>query len=112
MLRAGDAIAARGRSAPVNADVRRRSTMDHSDVINKAFAAFAAEIQRSPSITLRAGHALDEYKQPPAFDAAIDDHSDEYLERYPWGITYLDPASWRHYLPYFIRYALVHSSVH
>jgi len=35
--------------------------------------------------------------------------TDEYLEMYAFaGLPYLDPASWRHYLPYLIEYSLCH----
>ena len=78
----------------------------HSELVSEAFAAFAAEVAAMPSLSLRAGNALDEYNEPPPFDASLDSISDAYLERFPWGIGFLDAASWRHVLPFLIEYAL------
>ncbi|MBL8487088.1 MAG: hypothetical protein JNK22_08385 [Rhodocyclaceae bacterium] len=72
------------------------------------FAAFAADVAATPSVTLRAGNALDDHRQPPPFEVAADSVSDGYLEQYPWGIGHLDAASWRHYLPFLMAYALSH----
>ncbi len=77
-------------------------------LVGKVFDAFAGDASVLPPMTLRGGCAIDEYREPPPFDPAVDDHSDSYLERYAWGIGYLDAASWRHYLPILIRYALRH----
>jgi hypothetical protein len=60
---------------------------------------FATELARAPAITLRGGDALDEYRQAPAYDACLDRVTDAYVERYSAGLSYLDAASWRHYLP-------------
>ena len=43
-----------------------------------------------------------------SFDVLLDAISDEYLEAHPWGSGYLDAASWRHYLPFMMEYALRH----
>ena len=41
----------------------------------------------------------------------LDKPTDAYLERYTfWGQTFLDAASWRHYLPRWIDYAVRHAS--
>lgn len=82
--------------------------MNHAELAGRAFAAFALEASAVPSITLRGGNALDDHSEPPPFDPSADQVSDGYLEMYPWGIGYLDPASWRHYLPYLIEYTLRH----
>lgn len=71
-------------------------------------AAFRAELATAPPMSLRGGNALDEYREPPPFDEALDAPNDQYLENYYWGLPHLDPASWRHYLPFFIDYALRH----
>jgi hypothetical protein len=55
---------------------------------------------------LRGGNAVDGYASPPAYDPQLDKATDEYLEANYWGIAYLDPASWRYYLPRLIDYAL------
>lgn len=82
--------------------------MNPASLVAELFTAFAQDVAATPSVTLRAGNDLDDYKQPSPYDAVADAISDAYLERYPWGIGYLDAASWRHYLPYLIDYALRH----
>lgn len=82
--------------------------MSQSPLVAELFAAFAHEVAATPSVTLRGGNALDDYLQPSPFESATDSISDSYLESYPWGIGYLDAASWRHYLPYLIEYAIRH----
>jgi hypothetical protein len=60
-------------------------------------------------MTLRGGASVDSYFVPPPFDPDIDKPTDAYLEAYAyWGLTYLDPVSWRHYLPCLIDYAIRH----
>ena len=81
-----------------------------SELAEAAFAAFAADVTTKPTITLRGGNALDDYQQLPQFEESIDAITDAYLERYAWGIGYLDAASWRHVLPYLMAYALRHIS--
>lgn len=73
-----------------------------------ATAAFAQEALAMPGITLRGGDALDGYQEPPPFDPIIDAITDTYLEQYAGGLTFLDAASWRHYLPYLIDYSVRH----
>lgn len=76
-------------------------------LIERAAAAFAADRATPPPITLRGGDALDGYGAPPPFDPALDTPDDAYLERYAyWGLSFLDAASWRHYLPDLIAYTL------
>ena len=58
--------------------------------------AFATELVGAPAMTLRGADALDEYRQAPVYDAALDRVTDAYLERYCAGLSYLDAASWRH----------------
>ena len=72
------------------------------------FDVFAIDVLQIPTITLRGGNELDEYKSPSPFDLSLDKITDAYLEAYPWGINYLDAQSWRHYLPYLVEYALRH----
>ena len=73
----------------------------------RAFDAFKADLQRVPPITLRGGDALDGYDEPPPYDGAIDEPTDRYLETFAFnGLNFLDPPSWRHYLPRLIDYAL------
>jgi hypothetical protein len=81
----------------------------HADIIQRAFEVFQADAAAAPPMTLRGGCAADEYAEPQAFDPALDEPTDAYLERYAfWGLAYLDAASWRHYLPRLIDYALRH----
>jgi hypothetical protein len=82
--------------------------MSHTDLIADIFAAFSAEGSAFPSMTLRGGDAVDAYQEPPPFDVLVDAISDEYLDAHPWGSGYLDAASWRHYLPFMMEYALRH----
>lgn len=77
----------------------------YADLTKRAFAAFAQEAGEPPLVSLRAGNAIDEYREAPPFDPELDQPTDEYLEANSWGITYLDPKSWRHYLPLLIDYA-------
>jgi hypothetical protein len=77
-------------------------------VVEMANAAFASDAAATPRITLRGGEALDRYDEPPPFDPAIDETTDAYLLKYSDGLTFLDAASWRHYLPYLIQYAVHH----
>ena len=77
----------------------------------RAFVAFQHEAYAQPTITLRGGNALDDCKSPPQYDPEFDRPTDAYIERFPWGIGYLDPESFRHYLPHLIEYALRHASV-
>ena len=82
--------------------------MPHTDLIADIFAAFSAEGIVFPPMTLRGGDALDADKPAPPFDVLVDAISDEYLEAHPWGSGWLDAASWRHYLPFMMEYALRH----
>jgi hypothetical protein len=60
-------------------------------------------------MTLRGGYAEDSYDFAPTPDLVLDELTDTYLEAYTfWGLAYLDPASWRHYLPHLIDYTFRH----
>ena len=89
-------------------DVRRHGDMASTQESSKAFAAFAKDVQCTPVTTLRGGEAIDDYREPEPFDPLADAVSDAYLEAHSWGVIYLDPQSWRHYLPYLIDYAYRH----
>jgi hypothetical protein len=82
------------------------------DSLSKAARdAFSADAAAEPAMSLRSGAAVDRYDEPPAFDPELDRVSDEYLEKYAFdGLTYLDAASWRHYLPALIEYAIASSA--
>ena len=82
--------------------------MTHDALIADIFAAFATEGSAFPPMTLRGGDALDLGKEAMPFDVLVDAVSDEYLEAHPWGSGWLDAASWRHYLPFMMAYALRH----
>lgn len=80
---------------------------DRQGLIRQVYAAFQADVGQTPPITLRGGDALDSYDEPPPFDAKLDEPTDTYLETYAFnGVVFLDPPSWRHYLPRLIDYAL------
>ena len=81
--------------------------MTRDDIIRRAYEAFKADVESIPPITLRGGEALDSYDEPPPYDAAVDDPTVQYLEAYAFNaLNFLDPRSWRHYLPRLIEYAL------
>src|SRR5262249_26519820 len=67
------------------------------DLRSRLREAFAADQAAVPSMTLRQADAIDSYAEPPPRDDS-DALTDNYLERYCWGLNHLDPASWRHYL--------------
>lgn len=82
--------------------------MSHRDLTSRIVEAFAADAAKEPTITLRAGDAIDDYFEPQPFSPTEDRVSDAYLERHPCGVPHLDAASWRHYLPHLMEYALRH----
>ena len=82
---------------------------DLTALIERARVAFRASAAAEPALTLRGGAALDSYDTPPAHEPELDQAGDSYLETYDyWGLPHLDAASWRHYLPLLIDYALRH----
>src|ERR1700730_14799910 len=77
------------------------------DIVRQAVELFRLDAEAVPPLTLRGGSAVDTYHVPPAFDPDLDRPTDAYLEEYAYlGLTYLDPASSRHYLPCLIDYAI------
>jgi len=80
-----------------------------SEISRRASEAFQADALAAPKMTLRGGDAVDGYDFAPPLDPVLDELTDTYLEAYTfWGLGYLDPASWRHYLPHLIDYAFRH----
>lgn len=80
-----------------------------SEISRRAHEAFQADALSVPQMTLRGGYAEDGYDFAPPPDPVLDALTDAYLEVYTfWGLAYLDPASWRHYLPHLIDYAIRH----
>ena len=78
-------------------------------LVERARAAFAADVRVRPPLSLRGGYDVDSYQRPAPFDETKDEITDEYLEQHAfWGLGYLDAQSWRHYLPNLIAYALRH----
>ena len=83
--------------------------MNPTDHNRLARDAFRAELALPPALTLRGANAVDSYERPEPYDAALDEPTDEYIERHAfWGMPYLDARSWRHYLPRLIEYAFAH----
>jgi hypothetical protein len=77
----------------------------------RALDVFRADLAAVPSTTLRSADAIDSYQASIPYDAVLDEPTDVYLERYTfWGQAFLDAASWRHYLPRWIDYAVRHAS--
>lgn len=78
-----------------------------SDLVQRAFEAFAADVASPPPLTLRGGNAIDGYDYADPFDPAADAIDDTYIEAFAfWGLGYLDARSLRHYVPHLIEYAL------
>jgi hypothetical protein len=85
----------------------RHSNAAREEIARRAAAAFRADAEREPRTTLRGGNSLDGYEQPPAYDPVLDEPTDGYVETYAsYGVVYLDPDSWRHYLPLLMDHAL------
>ncbi len=68
--------------------------------------AFADELEGVPPMSLRAGNAVDNYEVQPPYSDAEDRVSDAYLEQNYWGISHLDPFSFRHYMLALADYSL------
>ncbi len=83
--------------------------MKRPEFVTRAFAVFSDDAALQPTTTLRGGVALDMYEAAPSFDPDVDAIADGYLEQYRSGLTFLDPKSWRHYLPHLIEYVVRHS---
>ena len=82
-------------------------TANRADLIARAYEVFRSDVDAVPPITLRGGNALDSYDDPPPYDPGIDRPTDEYLETHAYhGMVFVDPPSWRHYIPRLIDYAL------
>lgn len=80
-----------------------------SEINRRASEVFHADALVAPQMTLRGGYAEDSYDFAPPPDPVLDEPTDTYLETYTfWGLAYLDPASWRHYLSYLINYTFRH----
>jgi hypothetical protein len=80
-----------------------------SGISRRAREVFHADALDAPRMTLRGGYAEDSYDQVPAPDPDLDKPTDSYIGTYAfWGLAYLDPASWRYYLPHLIGYAFRH----
>lgn len=77
----------------------------HSTLTTELFKVFCKETSCIPLMSLRAGNAIDDYATPMLFEYEHDQVSDEYFENFHWGLSYLDPSSWRHYLPYLLQYS-------
>ena len=78
-------------------------------IVRRAYTAFRSDHEALPAITLRGGNALDSYDTPPPHDPQLDAPTDEYFAAYGfWSLAFLDPASWRHYLPQLIDYTFRH----
>lgn len=69
------------------------------EISARAFEVFKTDFEKPPAISLRSGNNIDGYSKPIPYDEQLDKPTDEFLEEYHCGITFLDPASWRHYVP-------------
>jgi hypothetical protein len=74
--------------------------VDRSDIVRRAFEVFRADVEAPPPLTLRGGDRVDSYDLPEPFDAQVDEPTDAYIEQFAFhAMPFLDPRSWRHYLP-------------
>lgn len=80
--------------------------MTSLELIKIVREAFADDIAVDPTMTLRGGDCLDDHRDAPPYDPAIDAPSDTYMEAFHWGVAHLDAASWRHYLPQLADYVV------
>jgi hypothetical protein len=74
-------------------------------LIASAFTAFKVDAESPPSISLRAGNAVDDRADMPPYSAELDAITEHYLREFRWGLAYLDSGSWRHYLPHLLAHA-------
>ncbi len=90
----------------------RHATPEAEELARRAATAFHADMERDPRTTLRGGNSLDAYEPPPAYDPVLDEATDDYVETYAcYGLVYVDPDSWRHYLPRLMDHALRNQAV-
>ena len=65
--------------------------MDPVEHLQRARDAFREDLAHPPALTLRGANAVDSYDRPEPFDAALDEPTDEYVERLTfWAMPYLD----------------------
>ena len=82
------------------------ASMDRAEITRRAFAVFHEDADRPPPLTLRGGERVDGYDFPEPYDPALDEPTDEYIERFAFhAMPFLDARSWRHYLPRLIDHA-------
>jgi hypothetical protein len=84
---------------------------EQSKLFDSISTAFPPRSQQC-AMTLRQGNEHDSYNIPTPDNPPGDwrDVSNEELEKHHWGLTHLDPQSWRFYLPAFLSYAVHHPS--
>ena len=81
-------------------------SMHPAEITRRAFAVFHEDADRPPPLTLRGGERVDSYDFPEPYDPALDEPTDEYIERFAFhAMPFLDARSWRHYLPRLIDHA-------
>lgn len=69
------------------------------DLLKRLRDAFAVDLLRPPATTLREADTIDSYGEARPVMVSDDSPTPSYLNRCASGISYLDAASWRHYLP-------------
>jgi 8-oxo-dGTP pyrophosphatase MutT (NUDIX family) len=80
---------------------------DAAELVERARAAFSADVDQQPPMTLRGGSDVDSYDNPTPFDPQADEVTDDYIEKHAFfALAHLDPDSWRHHLPALISYSL------
>jgi hypothetical protein len=79
--------AARLNAKPVG-DYSPREGAVHSELSQRAYTVFQADVAAVPQMTLRGGYAEDSYTAAPPYDPVDDEPADDYLEAYTfWSLT-------------------------
>ena len=75
-------------------------------LIEKAYNEFHTEKDYFPAMTLRSGKSVDSGREEIEFNRLLDKPSYKYLEDNYDGICFLDPQSWKYYLPILIEFSI------
>lgn len=68
--------------------------------------SIAFNSKEPPNMTLRSGNNIDNRRAALAFSPEEDNDSSSYLNKYCYGLSYLDFASWEYYAPIFMKHIL------
>ena len=80
--------------------------MERSEIVQRAFEVFRADVESPPPLTLRGAERVDSYDYPEPYDVGLDEPTDAYIEQFAFhAMPFLDARSWRHYLPRLMDHA-------